>query len=214
MRRQSETEWTHEEIDDLLNEFRPITVPISITIQGKQRILAFDEVEKMLLKAKLISLVDCMCRSKIKGCDAPLDVCITLDEEAEESISKKNARQIEIDEALRALKRGHEAGLVHIAYEIEGKKIGAICSCCSCCCHSLAAITRLGYDRSVIEPAKMIASHNADSCDNCGDCVSRCHFGAWESIDGAVRHNPENCAGCGICASFCPSGAISLEQRN
>ncbi len=206
-------EWTVEDIDKILDELRPVTIPVNISVDGRQKVLGFEEAEKLLRKAKLISLEECSCRKRIRGCDSPLDVCLCMDEEAEEAMVKRGAWETTLDKAMDALRRSHEAGLVHMAYETRGGPINIICSCCACCCHTLAAITRFGYDESIVGHADVIAERDLGLCDSCGVCVERCHFNAWTMKDGSVAFAPAKCAGCGVCASSCPTGAIRLVRR-
>jgi len=205
-------EWTTKEIDEILDSYKPITIPVSISVKGKQKVLGFSEAEKILRKAKLISLEPCWCRLKLKNCDGPIDVCICVDEEAELAISKRDGWKASLDEAMAALKKSHKAGLVHIAYEFENQEMRSICSCCACCCHTLAAITRFGYG-DVVGRADVIAVHDPSKCNNCKICVSKCHFDAWDLVGEKVHHYSLKCAGCGVCASFCPTGSIRLVKR-
>ena len=109
-------EWTDAEIDGILDEVKPVTVPVSITVKGRQKILSFKECESLLRKARKISLEPCWCRLKIKGCTSPIDICVSMNREAELAVSERQGRQVSLDEAMEALKRGHRAGLVHLAY--------------------------------------------------------------------------------------------------
>ncbi len=205
-------EWTTDEIDDILSEYKPVTVPVEISVRGKQKVLGFGEAEKMLVKAKLISVEPCWCRLKLKNCDGPIEVCICVDREAELAISERNGRRASLEEAMDALRKTHEAGLVHLAYEMEGHEMRTICSCCACCCHTLAAITRFGYE-GVVAKADVVAAHDPEECNNCKLCVSKCHFDAWDLVDGKVHHYSLRCSGCGVCASFCPTGSIQMKTR-
>lgn len=207
-------EWTTAEIDEVLEELKAITVPVNISIEGKQRVLNLAEVERILEPARLITLENCGCRQKIRGCDAPLDNCVCKDEQAEEALAERGAWKVTIEEAMDALRKGHEAGLVLLSFQTRANgRIEVICSCCACCCENLSAITRFGYNRDIIESSDMIAVHDSGLCDNCGICAERCHFKAWQMTDGEVKLDPEKCSGCGVCVSFCPSGALRFVKR-
>lgn len=190
-----------------------ITVPVDIAIRSQQRILDLSEVEKILRGASLIALGRCYCKEKLKRCDSPVDVCLRLDKNAEESIKTGSARRVDLDEARTALTRSHEAGLVHIAYTSEGdEKPDMICSCCSCCCWSMSALVRFGIPDAVVE-SQYIAVNNLETCANCGRCVERCQFKARNINNGALEYDERMCFGCGVCVSTCPTQSISLSPR-
>ena len=128
----------------------------------------------ILREAKLISLEECGCRKKFKKCDVPLGVCIGLDKEAEDQIKKELAKKASLEEVLETLERSHAAGLVHMAFTFkENEKPEIVCSCCSCCCHSMSALVRFGIPEAVVA-SKYVALNNPETCINCGTCVERC----------------------------------------
>jgi len=51
-------------------------------------------------------------------------------------------------------------------------------------------------------------------CDGCGDCVTACHEGAIQIIDGKAKVvNDSYCDGLGDCIGECPQGAITIMER-
>ncbi len=54
-----------------------------------------------------------------------------------------------------------------------------------------------------------------DLCNGCGNCVTGCHEGALEIIDGKARLVRESfCDGLGACIDTCPTGALTIEKRD
>jgi Pyruvate/2-oxoacid:ferredoxin oxidoreductase delta subunit len=206
-------DWTKEELmEKYVNKMTPVTIPVNISIRGQQTILDLSSMEKILRSAHTIAIEDCGCRVKFHKCDAPLDVCISLDEDAKEAI-KNGARKVSRSDALAALGRSHEAGLVHMAYTFKGKKKpGVICSCCSCCCHSLSALVRFGIPDHVVA-SRYQASDNDETCTNCGTCVKRCQFHSRRLVGDKLQFDQTKCFGCGVCVTTCPTNSIKLVSR-
>lgn len=212
---EEKSDWTREELQkEYVEKMTAVTVPVNFSIHGQQTVLEMSSAEEILRNAVFITQEDCGCRIKWHKCDAPLDVCLSLGEEARDAM-KRGAKRISIAQALVVLKRSHEAGLVHMAYTFEGHdKPDVICSCCSCCCHSLSALVRFGMPDAVVA-SDYVAEQNHDTCSNCGTCVQRCQFHARQlNADNKLVFNQNRCFGCGLCLTTCPTKSIKLAKRN
>lgn len=207
-------DWTREHLEKhYVGKMKAVTIPMNIKMDGGQRILELSELEEILRNAGKIAQSECYCRKKFKKCIEPMDGCLAIGDVAEEGIRDGWAKEIGLEEALEAMRRTQEEGLVHMAYIFEGKEdIEQICSCCSCCCHSLGAALRFGYQGHVFR-SDYIAKQDGDKCVTCGKCVERCQFGARELSEGALVFDEKKCYGCGLCITTCPSQAIEMVKR-
>lgn len=208
-------DWTKEKLEkDYIGKMKAVTIPVNISFEGRQKILDLSELEEILKNAKVITQDECYCRKTMGNCIEPMDGCISIDDVAIEDIEKRGNKKITVDEALVAMKRTHDAGLVHMGYIFGDKdKIEVICSCCTCCCHSLSAALRFGYSNHVFS-SKVIAKQDTNKCKTCGLCVERCQFGAREMIDEKLVFHNKKCFGCGLCLKTCPEDAIEMVERN
>jgi len=206
--------WTRERLEKIaVGKHTALTIPVDIVMEAGQRILDLSEVEEVLRGARLISQQECDCRKQMGNCTEPMDGCLSFDEEAEEMIRKHGAHEVAVEDALASLERTHQAGMVHLAYTFTGKeKVGIVCSCCACCCHTMVAALEHDYPGMLFSSGK-VARDDGASCVNCGKCVSRCQFGAREMKEGNMVFTQENCFGCGLCATSCQEKAISMVKR-
>jgi NAD-dependent dihydropyrimidine dehydrogenase PreA subunit len=209
-------DYTEEELKEQAASIeKAVTLPVNVEVEAEHRVLDLSEVEKLLKGAKNIVLQDCGCRTEKRNCDSPLDTCISLDVEDDyvERYSQYHPRFVTVEEALDALRRSHEAGLVHMAYVLKGSdKVSPICSCCPCCCHTLGGLTRFGISAQVLT-SKLVAEDDDSKCVGYGRCVERCVFGARAMVDGKKSYDAAKCFGCGLCVSTCPTQAIRLMDR-
>lgn len=187
-------------------------VPVNVEIEAEHRVLDLSEVEKMLSHSVNIFLQDCGCRSQFHNCDAPLDTCLAVNVGADYAKKWPKSRKITVEEALAALRRSHEAGLVHMAYVFKGEEEPQlICSCCTCCCHTLGGIVDHGITTQVLT-SRLIAEDDEAKCIDCGKCAERCKLGARKTVS-RKEYDASKCLGCGLCVSTCPQGAIKLVDR-
>ncbi|UCD44258.1 MAG: 4Fe-4S binding protein [Candidatus Bathyarchaeota archaeon] len=212
-----EKDYTEEELEQIFSGITTaVAVPVNVAIKAEHRVLDLSRMTEILRGAKRIVLQDCGCKVDKGNCDTPRDVCLSIDEAAdyEQEFDRYDPKEIGLEEALDVLRRSHEAGLVHMAYTMEGDDTPKIlCSCCPCCCHTLSGLLRFGIAKHVLK-SDLIARTNMDICQGCGVCVERCVFSARMMVDGELVFDAENCFGCGLCVSTCPEGAIRLIEKN
>jgi NAD-dependent dihydropyrimidine dehydrogenase PreA subunit len=67
---------------------------------------------------------------------------------------------------------------------------------------------------ALMKTKRTVIKIDENLCNGCGNCVSGCHEGALQLIDGkAVMISDLYCDGLGACIGECPVGAISFEER-
>jgi Pyruvate/2-oxoacid:ferredoxin oxidoreductase delta subunit len=183
-------------------------------------VLDWERATACVAEARRVSVTNCYCRHKAKhldaGCDYPMESCVSLGVAADYLIRHGFGREISQQEGLELLTAAREAGLVHIADNVQ-QDIAYICSCCSCCCVELQSV-RAG--KAIVLPSGFRPAHDAMKCTGCGRCVHACPVQALSLVSRGEesrrllsRIDYERCLGCGVCASVCRHDALKMERR-
>ncbi len=190
------------------------TIPVGESIQAWTEILAHEQAMKLVAVHKKFAVLNCICRQEQhilgKGCDKPMESCLSFGMAAEHSIRIGKSREITREEALEILQEAEKKGLV--LQTANARESVFICTCCGCCCGVLRS---LKHDP---KPAGRVSSpfgikHDPDHCSGCGTCLERCQMDAFNLVDGKVILDPDRCIGCGLCVTTCPTGSLSLYRK-
>jgi len=183
-------------------------------------ILPYEQTTEILKKADLRAVGLCYCRHKAlhhgTPCDKPMEVCTSLNQNAEWVIRRGYGREISAEEALDIAAMTRDNLMVHVGDNVKND-VGYICHCCGCHCGQLRAINHNGI-RNAVHTSNYLASVNEQKCKSCGRCVKNCPVMAIEvkaSSFGKAHAeiDEELCLGCGVCAIACKNKAMSMKPR-
>ena len=235
----SAEKWVDTELLDLWKEFRdkewfvsmaevpqgltqPVirVIPAWRAIERSPQLSADDvrpeeDIRELIRGADSVAVVPCTCRRSIRGCDAPVDVCMQFNRGADYSVDRGAGRRLSAEEAIAIAEEAEEAGLIH-TWPFP-PSFFEICNCCRDCCDIFAAGLHYGTIDKILEKSRFRAEIDQDLCTGCQDCVERCFFGAIEmqkppsgkKLKAAL--DPEKCFGCGLCVVGCEPGAITMK---
>ena len=205
-----EKEWPGygRKITDSLPASMLRVIPVNEAIEPESRILAYDDVMKLVENAKTLSVTKCSCRVIDGACGKPLEVCIQVDRAAEYSLERGTGRALSKSEAIEILKMCEKEGLVHVA---DNRQVlgHVICNCCKDCCLNWSVMT--GPKKWVV-PSRFTAVVDPDLCTGCETCAERCFFDAIAVNDDLAVVSAEKCMGCGVCTICCPTEALRLKE--
>jgi len=157
--------------------------------------------------AEPVWLNRCDCRILAGNCGMPVDTCISLRGGVNTLSHRGWSRPLTREEAKDVVRRADRAGLVHTVNP------HSICNCCSDCCYLFRA--QAARRSAAVWPASpFVARFSESACIGCGNCASRCPFGAFTLRGDKAAFDAALCRGCGVCESTCPTGAITLAGRD
>jgi len=191
----------------------------------KENVLPHEDALQVVKNAQMLTLNPCACRVAHRNCDDPVEICIALGWGAPGGLepgvplldhhhaATLAGRAASADEAVDALERAEEAGLVHISMNVKDDP-WFICNCCRHACGLLRGVTQLGITHAVA-PSSYWMIIEEDMCSGCELCVDRCPADAISMReDGIAQVTHEKCLGCGVCEVVCGQGAMSLQKRD
>jgi NAD-dependent dihydropyrimidine dehydrogenase PreA subunit len=187
-------------------------------------VLDYDRASEVIRTASHRAVGICYCRHKMehlgRACDAPMDVCLTLNSVADSLVRHGVARSIDVKEGLDILQLAQANNLVQFGENVR-EGVNFICNCCGCCCEALLAQKRFGALHP-IHTTNFLPVIDNELCNGCGKCVDVC---AVEAMSLVSANDPKKkrkrravlledmCLGCGVCVRNCPTSGIRLVDR-
>ena len=166
----------------------------------------------------------CYCRHKMahvgRACEAPQEMCLSLDFAADSLARHGHARALDAPEAVALVEQAWDLGLVQFAENVRTSP-KFICNCCSCCCDAMLAARRLTFLHPVVS-AGFLPVVNGSRCTGCGICLRACPVASlslvgagdpWRPRAERALVDPDTCLGCGVCVRSCRQGALALTRR-
>ena len=187
-------------------------------------VLDWERASELVSQAKLVAVTLCYCRHKKEhlgeACDAPQDICLSLDVAADYLTRRGYARAVSNAAGLDKLREARDHGLVQLSDNVRDRPAW-ICNCCSCCCAQLNAITT--WEMRAVNPSGFEPWMDPDKCKGCSRCARACPVTAISMQSVRVAHQRKNtlrpvvdlerCIGCGVCAAACKTRSVTMVRR-
>jgi len=190
------------------------SIPVAESIDTQVKVMSYERAEKLIESQEKITVTPCICRTEQrligKGCDKPIETCLSFGTGAEFYQRNGMGRSISKQEALLILKKADSAGLVLSPGNAQDSTF--ICACCGCCCGVLRTLKYYPKPGTIVSSAFLVEL-NQDSCVNCGICMKRCQMDALKLDNGEIILDKDRCIGCGLCVTTCPTHSLSLIRK-
>jgi len=120
-------------------------------------------------------------------------------------------QEISVGDACAFIERLDEGGVVHSVSALRVPYVGMVCNCDLKFCNPYRM--RLRGVKNAFYKSEFVFEIDRNKCSQCGECVSRCLFGALRSEE-EIFIDAEKCFGCGQCRRACEEHAIVAKERS
>jgi len=196
----------------------------ALSDENALHVLDYERATEVIRSASHRAISMCYCRHKMhhldRACNAPMEICMTVNKTAASLIKHGFGRQVEAAEGLDLLQLAYENGLVQFGENVR-ERVNFICNCCGCCCEAMIAARRFALLHPV-HTTNFIPDINQTECNGCGKCVTACPVEAMTLVSANDPHKPKTkkakleedlCLGCGLCVRACTKQSVSLQSR-
>jgi ferredoxin len=191
-------------------------VPVNKQIAVERGVTTYDRIRAHIEASPgPFGALRCICRHGHDLLDEPCrqtklrDNCLMIGPAARWAVESGTGQAVTRGQMLDLLDQADRDGLV---LQPENTKAPMfVCCCCGCCCGVLRSAKRLP------QPADFFSSNfyavaDAEACESCGVCETRCQMEAITSPEGKAVVDRSRCIGCALCLTTCPSGALRLQS--
>jgi len=192
-------------------------VPVGIEVDYSNEVLSYDNIKNLFQESEgPFLIINCVCRQTEDLLGNPCkmtdrrEVCMGFGDLAKLYLEQGWGREISKQEALEYLRQNEEEGLIFRPGNTQ--KMDFVCSCCYCCCGTIANLKSLP-NPSEFTTSNYYAVIDKDLCTGCGICEQRCQMNAISLKNDIASIILERCIGCGNCVITCPSEAIVLNRK-
>jgi Pyruvate/2-oxoacid:ferredoxin oxidoreductase delta subunit len=190
-------------------------VPVNKRIAVDRGVTTYDRIRGHIEASPgPFGVIRCICRHGHDLTDEPCrqtklrDNCLMIGPAAQWAVESGNGQAATREEMLDLLDQADRDGLV---LQPENTKAPMfVCCCCGCCCGVLRSAKRFPRPADFFS-SNFYAVADADACESCGVCQTRCQMEAIASPEGKAVVDRSRCIGCALCLTTCPSGALRLE---
>jgi electron transport complex protein RnfB len=193
------------------------TVPVHKSIPVTHAVASYDNIRAFVEASPgPFAAIPCICRQgravtgqPCKQTSEPRN-CLMFGMAATMLTAQGIARPVSKEEMLAFLEQADREGLVLEPQNTVDPLF--VCCCCGCCCGVLNIAKKLPKPAEFFQ-SDFLAEVDAEKCQICGTCATRCQMDAIASEDGPPVIAEDRCIGCGLCVTTCPSEALSLRKN-